>query len=73
MLGQEFGSYQCTQCDKSYGRNDRFKHYIKIAHEGIKPFKCNICNASFTAEQRMKSHIDKHLLLPYSRTSDYRF
>ena len=32
--------------------------YVASVHEGKKPFNCEICDASFTAKQRMRSHYE---------------
>ena len=37
---------------------DRLKKHIKLGHEGIKPFKCNICDNEFTKHSSLKKHIE---------------
>ena len=33
------------------------EHQIQTVHEGLKPFKCSICNSSFTRKPALKKHI----------------
>lgn len=32
----------------------------ELLHQGIKPFSCKICNASFTQQSNLKKHIETH-------------
>ena len=34
-------------------------HIIQTVHEGQKPFKCSICNSSYTRKMALKKHIQK--------------
>ena len=32
--------------------------HIEIVHEGIKPFKCSVCDVKFANKQHLKKHIE---------------
>ena len=35
----------------------KLNEHIASVHEGKEPFKCNICNSSFTQEGQMNGHV----------------
>ena len=41
------GIYKCNTCYKVFGINYELKRHIKIDHEKVKNFKCQICNKLF--------------------------
>ena len=38
-------------------QTDQTHQIIQTVHEGLKPFKCSICNSSFTRKPALKKHI----------------
>ena len=45
-------SLECEVCQKSFKTKSYLKKHIASAHEGKKPFKCNLCDARFTTLPR---------------------
>ena len=37
--------------------------HVAIIHGGKKSFKCNVCDASFTSNPRLKKHIEKRIAI----------
>ena len=42
--------YHCVQCDRWFSTNTRFDDHLKL-HLNIRPYKCNKCTKSFTAQK----------------------
>ena len=38
-------------------RKDELKNHVVSAHEGNKPFKCEVCNHRFSRESDLKKHV----------------
>ena len=38
-------------------KRGNLKNHIEVVHEGKKPFKCIICDSSFTWNSHLKGHI----------------
>ena len=34
------------------------KKHVEAVHEGIKPFKCSVCDVKFANKQHLKKHIE---------------
>ena len=34
------------------------RNHIKVVHEGIKKFRCELCNVAFASNKHLKKHID---------------
>ena len=34
------------------------KKHVEAVHEGIKPFKCSVCDVKFANKQNLKKHIE---------------
>lgn len=52
--------FPCPYCEKIFGQNVILVRHIR-RHTGEKPFKCSICQASFTRKSSLVSHrLSKH-------------
>lgn len=58
-LPMEARKYQCVVCNKKFLRNSHLSIH-KLIHEGIRPFKCDMCSLSFTQKGDMKRHRMRH-------------
>ncbi|KAM0731366.1 Zinc finger protein 808 [Formica fusca] len=58
-LPMEARKYQCNICEKKFMRNSHLSIHKRI-HEGIRPFKCDVCSLSFTQKGDMKRHRMRH-------------
>ena len=47
--------YKCDLCHKAYDRISYLERHMAV-HSGIKPFKCEFCESTFTYETNMKAH-----------------
>ena len=47
----------CTICKKVFKRPYLLKKHVESVHEGIRPFKCESCDAKFSYERDKKNHI----------------
>ena len=54
-------NYKCLLgCDKEF--KSQYRLYVHhLSHEGIKPFKCNICFREFFEKGTLKTHKKAHL------------
>ena len=54
-------NYKCMYgCDKEF--KSQYRLYVHhLSHEGIKPFKCNICFRDFFEKGTLKTHKKTHL------------
>ena len=57
-------------------QTDQTHQIIQTVHEGLKPFKCSICNSRYTRKMSLKKHIiaahenkNQVPLLPYQEIS----
>ncbi|KAM9807146.1 zinc finger protein ZFAT [Syngnathus typhle] len=51
---------KCPYCDAYYLRNSsEFQKHI-WAHQGVKPFVCNICNYASCSRSNLKNHMKRH-------------
>jgi uncharacterized Zn-finger protein len=52
-------SYNCTYCNKEFGRKDSIVTHIRI-HTGEKPFACGFCSYAANAKGNLHQHIAKY-------------
>ncbi|KAK4879545.1 hypothetical protein RN001_007691 [Aquatica leii] len=50
--------HPCTICNKKFGRNSNLKAHMKT-HNVEKPYRCKYCQAAFTQENYLNSHIQQ--------------
>ena len=46
---------QCKLCDNMFRRENDLKT-LQLIHDGVKFFKCDICNKYFTTQNTVKRH-----------------
>ena len=51
-------SQKCPKCDLSFFR-EYLQRHIDTAHEGKKPYKCNICDSDFKTTDELEKHKKK--------------
>ena len=59
-IHEKSSQYKCLYpgCDKEF--KSLYRLYVHdLSHEGIKPFKCNICFRSFSEKGTLKTHKKK--------------
>ena len=47
--------FSCDQCRKTFGHAGNLQRHKKL-HSGIKPYKCDFCDLSFTQMAHLKNH-----------------
>ena len=47
----------------SFSNNSSWEKHIKTVHEGIKPFKCDICFAKFTSKNSLTKHTQLQFIM----------
>ncbi|CAH1784142.1 unnamed protein product [Owenia fusiformis] len=52
--------FNCNQCNKNFSSESAVYHHKRGVHGGEKPFKCEICDATFSFHHSMKLHRLKH-------------
>ncbi len=52
-------NYQCTYCQKLFGRLDILKTHM-MTHTGERPYKCEVCGKGFTARANYRQHLLTH-------------
>nr|XP_023019105.1 uncharacterized protein LOC111507948 [Leptinotarsa decemlineata] len=55
---QTEGQCSCSRCGKRFQNKSNLKIHM-LTHSGIKPFKCNSCDAAFTTKQCLQFHYKK--------------
>jgi uncharacterized Zn-finger protein len=51
---------ECPTCKKEFStRHSMVRHY-KIEHEGLKPFKCDLCEYKTGERSKLRIHIERH-------------
>ncbi|KAG8229797.1 hypothetical protein J437_LFUL005878 [Ladona fulva] len=50
--------YPCNYCSKQFGWSTDLKRHI-LTHTGERPFKCDLCSATFTRNFLLQKHIGK--------------
>ena len=56
VLGEKI---PCAMCDKTFTRRSDLKRHILNIHEGIKPFRCDLCPVSFSQITNLRDHYRK--------------
>ena len=41
-----------------FTNKQNLKKHVEAVHEGIKPFKCSVCDVKFANKQNLKKHIE---------------
>ena len=54
--GLKFKKCKCAICDKIVSVNN-LRHHIKVLHEGLKDYKCHICDMDFAHASGLKNHM----------------
>ena len=49
-------SFNCSYCEKTFGRNEHLKRHVNSVHEGEK-FDCTFCEKSFSRKDKLKIHL----------------
>ena len=47
---------KCPVCNESIETKVKLEKHIESNHEGLKPFKCLKCNATFTRDKNLRDH-----------------
>ena len=63
--------YKCQYCDQRYGNSYDLELHLISDHKKEKSFECNICEAKFIVEWRLKKHITTHQNTNQLRTCHY--
>ncbi|KAI5748045.1 hypothetical protein M8J77_021303 [Diaphorina citri] len=59
--------YECSHCQKKFFRNSKLTSHLKT-HSDLRPYECDICNASFKTNYERK----KHRIYVHSETRPYQ-
>ena len=54
--------YSCTMCSKQTDDHTEFQVHVNH-HTNIKPYKCNICEASYFSQSQLTAHMKTHNVL----------
>lgn len=55
-------TYECSQCDKTFGKKSGLDRHTLTVHQKIRPFKCNFdgCSGSFGEKSQLTKHMRIH-------------
>ncbi|XP_012279813.1 zinc finger protein 709 isoform X2 [Orussus abietinus] len=51
---------ECEQCHKEFPSKQMYEVHMKVVHQGVTPFTCNICNKTFAYHTSLKGHMLTH-------------
>ena len=54
--------YSCTMCSKQTDDRTEFQVHVN-RHTNVKPYKCNICEASYFSQSQLMAHMKTHNVL----------
>lgn len=54
------GEYHCDLCNKSFNKRLYLKQHNKYYHNGVQPFKCQMCGKRFANGESYENHAAKH-------------
>ena len=52
--GKKPSEWQCEHCNKGFDGEENFKRYIKLVHEGKKPYECEQCQKDLIKKKTSK-------------------
>ncbi len=52
--------FQCTQCDKTFGRKINLSAHLKAIHANVRPYQCSYCGSSFKTGPDLRLHERRH-------------
>lgn len=54
------GSFQCSECDKSFKRSEHLKRHIRSVHLKERPYACEFCDKRFLRTDNLAQHSKTH-------------
>eukprot|EP00088_Acartia_fossae_P016198 TRINITY_DN19058_c0_g2_i4.p1 TRINITY_DN19058_c0_g2~~TRINITY_DN19058_c0_g2_i4.p1 ORF type:complete len:217 (-),score=29.43 TRINITY_DN19058_c0_g2_i4:123-773(-) len=51
--------FTCDVCHKSFASEKSFKNH-KMLHDGVRPFKCEMCPRTYITKNRLNKHVKTH-------------
>ena len=48
--GKQLGKHQCDQCQRWYSSKSVLEMHVITIHQGLRPFKCNMCKDTFNIQ-----------------------
>ncbi|XP_065065660.1 uncharacterized protein LOC135691653 isoform X1 [Rhopilema esculentum] len=54
--GKQLGKHQCDQCQRWYSNKSVLEMHVITIHQGLRPFKCNMCKDTFNIQGLLLRH-----------------